>query len=153
MNAENKETVKPLMPQEIQSINNFYAAWRLQQPDMLDECCVPDWKDIPLGPGQQEGPQGLKDIMNYFIAALPDVEIVVHEIFGTHERAGVRAEFRFTHVSDILGIPATGKKVSVPIHEFHYLEDGKLTHTWHMEDWFGLLSQSSAWPLQTKINT
>ncbi len=150
MNAKNYDTVKALTPQEINSIQSFYAAWKLKQPDMLDECCIADWKDIPLAPEQQEGPEGLKEIMKYFISALPDVEIIVHEIFGTHERAGVRAEFQFTHVNDILGIPATGNKVSVPIHEFHYLKDGKLTHTWHMEDWFGLLTQSDAWPLQTE---
>lgn len=134
--------VKALTEEEIQAIEKFYSAWKKKQPELLDDICTPDWKDIPLAPNQEEGPKGLKNIMIDFTTAFPDIEINILEIFGTHERAGVRAEIVFTQNNDLLGIPATGKKVRVPIHEFHYLKDGKLTHTWHLEDWFGLLMQS-----------
>ncbi|SFD59670.1 conserved hypothetical protein, steroid delta-isomerase-related [Chitinophaga sp. CF118] len=140
-----EEKVKALTQAERQAINTFYSAWKEKKPELLDEVCTPDWKDIPLAPGQADGPQGLKDIIRNFSAAFPDVEIIVHEMFGTHERAGVRAEITFTHHREVLGIPATDKRVSIALHEFHYLKDGKLTHTWHLEDWFGLLMQSGAW--------
>lgn len=126
---------------EIKAIETFYSAWKEKKPALLDEVCTPDWQDIPLAPGQVDGPQGLKDIITHFTSLLPDIEIVIYEIFGTPERAGVRASINFTHVSEILGIPPTGKKVSVALHEFHYLKDGKLTHTWHLEDWFSLLNK------------
>ncbi|GAB2684892.1 hypothetical protein GCM10027037_02780 [Mucilaginibacter koreensis] len=146
MNApqDNPNMVPALTSAERQAIELFYSAWKEKKPAILDGVCTPDWKDIPLGPGQVEGPQGLKDIIETFTAAFPDIEIIIHEIFGTHERAGVRAEIAFTHDKELLGIPPTGKRVSVPLHEFHYLKDGKLTHTWHLEDWFGLLKQSGA---------
>jgi predicted ester cyclase len=137
--------VKALTMTERQAIETFYSAWKEKKPELLDEVCTPDWKDIPLGPGQADGPPGLKEIIRNFSAAFPDVEIIIHEIFGTHERAGVRAEIAFTHHREVLGIPATGKRVSIALHEFHYLKDGKLTHTWHLEDWFGLLMQSGVW--------
>lgn len=42
-------------------------------------------------------------------------------------------------------IPAApGQKVKVSTLELHHLKDGKITHTWHQEDWFGLLMQSGA---------
>ena len=136
---------QPLTAEEISAIQIFYGAWKDKKPELLDEVCTPDWKDIPLNPGQVDGPQGLKDMINSFITMFPDVEINIHEIFGSHERAGVRAEIAFTQQQKVLGIPATGKKVAVALHEFHYLKDGKLTHTWHLEDWFGLLLKSGAW--------
>lgn len=142
---EEPEMVKALTAEERSTIETFYSAWKKKQPQLLDEVCTPDWKDIPLAPGQAEGPKGLQDIITYFAETFPDVEIIIHEIFGTHERAGVRAEIAFTHNSVLFGIPATNKKVSIALHEFHYLKDGKLTHTWHLEDWFGLLMQSGAW--------
>ena len=126
---------------EVQAIEIFYSAWKEKKPELLDQVCTPDWQDIPLAPGQADGPQGLKDIIIHFTSLLPDIEIVIHEIFGTPERAGVRASINFTHVNEILGIPPSGKKVSVALHEFHYLKDGKLTHTWHLEDWFSLLNK------------
>ncbi|GAA4492698.1 hypothetical protein GCM10023172_00230 [Hymenobacter ginsengisoli] len=142
--TELPEPATALTSQERQAIELFYGAWKRQQPELLDEVCAPDWQDIPLGPGQVPGPEGLKNILRQFVSLLPDVEINIHEIFGTHERAGVRAEIAFTHQHDIMGIPASGRRVAIALHEFHYLKDGKLTHTWHLEDWYSLLQQSSA---------
>lgn len=139
------DMVHALTAAEKQTIERFYDAWKEKRPELLDEVCTPDWQDIPLAPGQANGPKGLKDIIVNFTTAFPDVEIIIHEIFGSHQRAGVRAEIVFTHNKNLPGIPPTGKKVSVPLHEFHYLKDNKLTHTWHLEDWFGLLMQSGAW--------
>ncbi len=135
----------PLSAEEIAAIKVFYGAWKEQQPDLLDSVCTPDWQDIPMAPGQADGPQGLKDIIRSFVSSFPDIEIIIHEIMGVHERAAVRAAITFTHDKAVLGIPPTHQKVSIPLHEFHYLKEGKLTHTWHMEDWFGLLVQSGAW--------
>lgn len=142
---EQPEMVKALTAAERNAITVFYSAWKKKQPELLDEVCTPDWQDIPLGPGQAEGPKGLQDIISWFSSTFPDVEIMIHEIYGTYERAGVRASFVFTHNSELMGIPATGKKVALTLHEFHHLKDGRLTHTWHLEDWFGLLLQSGVW--------
>lgn len=142
METNKEEMVKGLTTSEIESIKTFYAIWGTKQPELLDEICTPDWKDMPLLPNQAAGPKGLQDIIKGFTTDFPDIEINILEIFGTHERAAVRAEIVFTHNKELIGIPATDKKVSVAIHEFHYLKDGKITHTWHLEDWFGLLMQS-----------
>ncbi|CAM4001086.1 Predicted ester cyclase [Pedobacter westerhofensis] len=142
---EINNAVEALTAEERLSIERFYGVWKTKQTQVLYEVCSPDWQDIPLAPGQKAGPPGLQEIINRFSLTFPDVEIVIHEIYGTHERAGVRAEISFTHNADLLGIPSTQKKVAVALHEFHHLKDGKLTHTWHLEDWFGLLLQSGAW--------
>lgn len=124
---------QPLTPAEVQAIETFYSAWKEKKPELLDQVCTPDWQDIPLGPGQAPGPQGFGAIIRAFTAAFPDVEVVIHELFGTHERAGTRAEIRFTNQHDIPGAAAPGSPVSITLHEFHYLKEGKLTHTWHLE--------------------
>jgi predicted ester cyclase len=142
MEKEDKGVVKALSKQEIDTIERFYAAWKLKKPEVLEEICTPDWKDIPLAPQQEDNPKGLQAIMKFLFELCPDIEIVIHEIFGSHERAAVRASMQFTHVKEIMGIPPTNKKVTIALHEFHYLKNGKLTHTWHLEDWFGLLMQS-----------
>ncbi len=126
-------TVAALTLAERKAIETFYAAWQ-HQPELLHEACTPDWQDIPLGPGQAPGPAGLGAIIQQFTAAFPDVKIIVHEVFGTHERAGVRAEITFTNWQPVPGVPAGGSPVSIALHEFHYLRNGKLTHTWHLED-------------------
>jgi len=146
MKIENEETdfVKNLTKSEIETIRKFYGAFKMKNPAVLDEICTPDWKDIPLAPGQKNGPEGLQKIMTQLFETCPDIEVIIHEIFGSHERAAVRASMEFTHVNEIMGIKPTHQKVSVSLHEFHYLKDGKITHTWHLEDWFGLLMKSQS---------
>jgi hypothetical protein len=36
--------------------------------------------------------------------------------------------------------------LEVALHEFHHLGNGRVTHTWHLEDWFGMIRQIGAWP-------
>jgi len=112
----------PLSAAEIQSIERLYRTFSDNQPDLLDQAVTPDWQDLPLGPGQGPGPQGLKPIIQAFHAAFPDMQILVHEITATH------------------------KTVSIALHEFHHLRDGRITHTWHLEDWFGMFQQIGTLP-------
>ena len=135
-----------LTPQEMRSIENLYRAFTDRNPDLLDEACTPDWQDIPLLPGQGPGPQGLKDFVPMFLQAFPDMKIAIHEIVGSAGRAGVRASIVGTHLGEIFGVPATGKAVDVALHEFHHLRNGRISHTWHLEDWFGMLNKIGAWP-------
>lgn len=128
----------------IEAIQESYKAWQTNDFRIIDELFSPDWQDIPAAPGQKEGPEGLKNLINFFHGTYPDIEIIVHDIFGTADRIAVRAELTFTHDKAFMGIPPVGKKVKVPMFEFHHLKDGKITHTWHQEDWFGLLMQSGA---------
>jgi predicted ester cyclase len=139
--------ITPLTEAEERSIRTLYRAFSEKNPDLLDEAVTPTWQDIPLAPGQAPGPEGLKPIIHSFIAAFPDLQISIEEIFGHSGRAGVRALITGTHQGEIFGIGATGRSVSIALHEFHHLENGLITHTWHLEDWFGMLNQIGAWPL------
>ncbi|WP_051256152.1 ester cyclase [Cystobacter fuscus] len=138
--------VTGLTATEQRSIETLYRAFNEKNPDLLDEAVTTDWKDIPLAPGQGPGPDGLKPIIRGFIAAFPDLQITLQEIIGAPGRAGVRALITGTHQGEWFGIAPTGKAIHVPLHEFHHLENGRITHTWHLEDWFGMLNQVGAWP-------
>ena len=138
-----------LSAEEIRSIETLYRAFTESNPDLLDEACTSDWQDIPLLPGQGPGPDGLKKLMPMFLNAFPDLTIVVHEIVGSEGRAGVRASIVGTHSGEIFGVAPTGRVVEVALHEFHHLRDGRITHTWHLEDWFGMLNQIGGWPPST----
>ena len=91
-----------------QAIENLYRAFNEQNPDLLDLAVTADWQDIPLGPGQQPGRDGMRPIVAMFVEAFPDVKIAIHE--------------------------------------FHHLTEDRITHTWHLEDWFAMLNQVDAWP-------
>ena len=146
MTQDTAALVAPLSEAEESAIHKLYQAFSDKNPDLLDEALAPDWMDIPLAPGQGTGPDSLKPIVQMFVAAMPDIQITVHEIVGTAGRAGARCEITGTHLGEIQGMAPSGKKVSILLHEFHHLRDGMITQTYHLEDWFGMMNQVGAWP-------
>ncbi|NDL65672.1 ester cyclase [Acerihabitans arboris] len=131
---------------ERQAVETLYRAFGDQNPDLIDIAVAADWEDIPLAPGQGPGPEGLKPIIRSFIEAMPDVKITIHDLIQVAGRMGVRAEITGTHQGPLFGIPATGKKVSFGIHEFHEFEGARIKRTWHLEDWFSLFLQLGQFP-------
>jgi steroid delta-isomerase-like uncharacterized protein len=141
--------VKALTQEEIDTLHAFYGVFSKRDYSVVDRVLAPDWQDIPLALGQKDGPEGYKELVQGFSQAFPDVSVTIHEIFGTHERAAVRAEISFTHGSEFMGIPPTNKMLTIALHEFHHFKDGKVTKTWHLEDWLSMLLQTGAWPVKS----
>ncbi len=129
-----------------QSLETFYQAFSDKNPSLLDEAVTPDWQDIPLAPGQAPGPEGMKPLMPMFFTAFPDLQIIIDEVIAQPDRASVRARMVATHQGEIFGLQPTKKPVSIALHEFHHFDHDRITHTWHLEDWFGMLRQIGAWP-------
>ncbi|MFJ5510659.1 ester cyclase [Pectobacterium jejuense] len=129
-------------------VRTFYRAFSEKNPDLVDDVLAPSWEDIPLAPGQDSGPIGIKPIIRSVGEAFPDVQIIIHDMIQEPGRIAVRAEISGTHQGELFGIAPTGKKVSFRLHEFHTLEANRLTTTWHMEDWFGLFLQLGQFPAQ-----
>ena len=132
---------------ERQAIETLYRAFSEGKPELLDQAVTSDWQDIPLAPHQAPGRDGMKPLIQGFVAAFPDLKITLHEIIGAPGRAAVRAEISGTHLGEWFGVAPSGKAFHMPFHEFHYIENGRITHTWHLEDWFGWLFQVGAWPI------
>lgn len=131
---------------ERSALEMLYRAFSAGNVDLLDKAVTPDWQDIPLAPGQAPGREGMKPLINSFLAAFPDTKIAVREMIGAGGRVAVRAEVTGTHKGEWFGVPATGKSFVLPIHEFHVVENGRVTQTRHMEDWLGWMVQVGAWP-------
>ena len=128
-----------------QSLETFYRAFHDKNPNLLDEAVTPDWQDIPLAPGQGMGPEGMKPLMPMFFTAFPDLQIIIDDVIAQPGHAGARARMVATHRGEIFGLQPTGKSVSIALHEFHHFDHDRISHTWHLEDWFGMLRQIGAW--------
>ena len=124
-----------------QIVLTLYRAFSENRPELMDVVATPDWQDIPLAPGQQQGRDGIKPLIGAFKTAFPDMTITIHTLIAAGGNVAVRGEITGTHLGDWFGVPATGRRFSMPIHEFHRVEGGRITHTWHLEDWLGWFFQ------------
>ena len=131
---------------EQEAMTTFYSSFRAGNTHRLHQAVSADWRDLPPGPGQGPGPDGFMPLLEGFLLAIPDMEIVVLDVLHLPGRAAVRAELRGTHLGNLMGLAATGRPVRLAIHEFHAFRDGRISATWHMEDWFSLFRSLGAFP-------
>ncbi|TSD85166.1 ester cyclase [Mycobacterium sp. KBS0706] len=146
MNQPQSGPAAGLTAAERHAVETLYRAFADHDPNLLDQAVTPDWLDIPPAPGQGPGPEGLKPMVRAFLQAFPDLDVTIEDIFGHDGRVGVRALITGTHSGEWFGIAPTGRPVRLALHEFHHLRNGRISHTWHLEDWFGMLQQVGAWP-------
>ena len=79
-----------------------------------------------------------------FRAAFADVAFAPQEIIVCADRAAVRLTLTGRHVGEWMGVPASGRCFEIAMHEMHHIADGRITHTWHLEDWGGWREQVGA---------
>jgi predicted ester cyclase len=65
---------------------------------------------------------------------------------GEEHRAAARVSLSGTHLGPLMGLPASGKYMTLSLHEFHNFREGRISVTRHMEDWMGVFRQIGALP-------
>jgi steroid delta-isomerase-like uncharacterized protein len=74
-------------------------------------------------------------------SAIPDLRRSVEAQFCEGDTVVTRFTDSGTHRGDLLGVPASGKPVSVSGINVEVVREGKITDLWHVEDLFGLMAQ------------
>jgi steroid delta-isomerase-like uncharacterized protein len=107
------------------------------------------WEDVveqvPL-PGQGPALDGLKDVIRAMRAGFPDIVFAIQEQISEGDKVASRFEWTGTHRGEFLGIPATGRTVSVWGVVIDRLEDGRIKDTRIIMDTMGLMGQLGALP-------
>ena len=98
------------------------------------------------GSGLAPGLDIVKQWLTTFAAAFPDGHTVIEDIVAEGDRVVARITFNGTHEAEIEGIPATGKKVSMPGITIFRLDNGKIAEGWVANDHLGMMQQLGAIP-------
>ena len=107
------------------------------------------WEDVvelvPF-PGQGPGLEGLKDTLRGMRSAFPDLYFSVEEQMADGDKVLTRFEWTGTHRGEFVGIPATGRSVTVWGMVIDRLEDGRIKETRIIMDMLGLMMQLGVFP-------
>jgi predicted ester cyclase len=76
----------------------------------------------------------------------PDLHARMEIAIAEEHRVAVRVLLSGTHLGSLLGIQPTGGRITLPLHEFHELVDGRIAVTRHMEGWMELFAQLGTFP-------
>src|SRR5438876_905003 len=66
-----------------------------------------------LAPGQKEGLDGFKEMMESFKKAFPDIKFTINDIIISDNKAAVLSTINGTNTGEFMGMPATNKKVTI----------------------------------------
>jgi len=84
-------------------------------------------------------PRSLRTVM--LQTAIPDAEFVVEHIITEGEKVAIHSTVTGTHLGTYMGIPPTGKTVSVARIDVFHTVGGKILESWHEWDNVSLLVQ------------
>jgi steroid delta-isomerase-like uncharacterized protein len=105
---------------------------------------APDFLERDPFPGQQPGREGLKAVILMIRAAFPNLEWIVDEMVAEGETVASRFTWRGTHRGVFLGVPATGKQITVTGMVFDRVVEGQLVESQILMNTLGILTQLGA---------
>jgi steroid delta-isomerase-like uncharacterized protein len=100
--------------------------------------------ELPELPPTKDG------VVQYFrimLAAFPDLRMDVQDSFASGDKAVARLRLSGTHQGEFMGIPATGKRVSVNLIDItRFGDDGQAHEHWGVADQLAMMQQLGVIP-------
>jgi predicted ester cyclase len=123
-----------------------YEAISNSNLDALDDLMAADIVDHELPPGLPPGVEGSKAFLGIFTSAFPDLKMAVEDQMAEGDRVVTRWTATGTHNGELMGIPATGRKVTVTGIDISRWSGGKQVEHWGQFDQMGMMQQLGVIP-------
>ena len=92
------------------------------------------------------GVEGQKQLLTAFRTTFPDLHVTADDILVDGDRIVVRWTACGTHQGELLGIPATGKQVTITGIDILRIADGKIVERWAEDNGLALMQQLGVVP-------
>jgi steroid delta-isomerase-like uncharacterized protein len=112
----------------------------------LTELVVEDFVEENPLPGQGPGRAGLADVLAGMFAGFPDLHWTVHRMIAEGDRVASYCSWTGTHRGEFMGIPATGRSVTVEAWTMDVVRHGQLVQSRIIMDVAGMLVQLGVLP-------
>jgi predicted ester cyclase len=113
-------------------------------PDLterMSRALAPAWQSIGgyVGPSKTREQFGAQ--LQGFGKLIPDLSWKIEELIEAGDRVVVRGRATGTPTGELFGVPPTGRSFDIMSLDLHTVENGRVTRTYHIEDWAGALRQ------------
>jgi steroid delta-isomerase-like uncharacterized protein len=115
--------------------------------ELVDELFAPHYVlHDPAVPGEVRGPEGVKQYVGMYRGAYPDTRFTVEDQIAEGDEVVTRWTGRGAHQGELMGIPPTGREVTITGITIDSISDGRIAEEWNHFDQLGLLQQLGVVP-------
>jgi len=100
----------------------------------------------PTSPEQLKGAEGYMTVLGMMRSGFSDIQWTLEETVIEGNRVATRYTLNGTHDGTFMGIPASGKRISVQATNFYEFEERQIVKEYGMPDLLSLLIQIGALP-------
>ncbi len=127
-------------------VRRFYEdAFNQRNLALVDQLCSTNHV-FHTPPTTLHGREEFKQLLSVYLTAFPDARFTVEDEIAEGEKVTSRYTFRGTHQGELMGIPPTGKQVTVTGIIINRIAGGQSVEGWLNFDALGLLQQIGAIP-------
>jgi steroid delta-isomerase-like uncharacterized protein len=119
----------------------FYDRLNAGDLSVIDELVSDDLVEHEEFPGLEPNKAGVKKMFEMFQAAFRDGKFEVDDMIAEGDKVFVRARMTGTHQAEFMGVPATGRTISVGVGDFLRMENGLAVEHWGVMDSGALMEQ------------
>ena len=119
----------------------FEEGWNKHNPDIIDKYFAANFVNHA---GNTNNVDELKQFVTSGLTAFPDVHFTADDQIAVGDKVVTRWTFTATHQGEFMGVPATGKQVTVTGINISRHANGKYVEDWGNWDRMGLMEQLQA---------
>jgi steroid delta-isomerase-like uncharacterized protein len=127
-------------------VTRWVEAWNNQDLAAARDLLTPGYRRHDPSLPDVDGPDGSADFIRSVVTGFPDVHLHVEQLIAQDGLVAARLTVRGTHQGPFMGVPATGRAVTVDVMDVYRLEGGKIAEEWAVMNTMGLLQQLGAIP-------
>jgi len=129
------------------SARHFYdEVFNKKSRAAIDEFIDPNQVDHAAPPGMPGGLAGAKQTIGMYLTAFPDLHFTVEDMIAEGDKLVARLTVRGTQQGAFMGIPPTGKHVTVTAIDISRMAGGKSVEHWIEMDTLGMMQQLGVIP-------
>ena len=129
------------------SVRRFYdEVFNKKNRAAIDEFIDPNHIDHAAPPGTPGGLAGAKQTIGMYLTAFPDLHFTVEDMIAEGDKLVARLTVRGTQQGAFMGIPPTGKHVTVTAIDISRMAGGKSVEHWIEMDTLGMMQQLGVIP-------
>ena len=110
-----------------------------------EQLLAPDYQSCwGVLPGECWGRDQSMKVVGNFAKSIPDMRFDIKEVLVAGNRVIVRGEVSGTPSGELFGVPHTGRSFRIIALDIQTIRDGRIAHTYHLENWLSALGQLRA---------